>query len=109
MTRSSDSERAQRINAALALIKSEESLSNVAKALARQYLISKRQAYRYVREAELIGKEVPIPDRKIAFTVKLSRSLIRALRQYAHSTGRSLSEIVTQALEAFLQNGRGRG
>jgi predicted DNA-binding transcriptional regulator YafY len=109
MIRSSKPERAQRINTALALIKSEESLSSAAVALARRYHISKRQAYRYVREAELIGKQVPVPDTKIAFTVKLSKNLVKALRKYAKSTGQSLSEIVTQALEAFLQSGRRRG
>jgi predicted DNA-binding transcriptional regulator YafY len=109
MIRSSKPERAQRINTALALIKSEESLSSAATALARRYGISKRQAYRYVREAELIGKQVPVPDAKLAFTVKLSKNLIKALRRYAKNTGQSLSEIVTQALEAFLQNGRRRG
>jgi predicted DNA-binding transcriptional regulator YafY len=109
MTRSSKSERAQRINTALALIKSEESLSRTALALTKRYGISKRQAYRYVREAEMIGKQVPIPDTKIAFTVKLSKNLIKALRKYAKTTGQSLSEIVSQALEAFLQSGRRRG
>lgn len=109
MVRSSNTERAKRINAALVLIKREESVSNAARALAKRYNMSKRQAYRYVREAELIGEYVAVPDKKIAFTVKLSRSLISALRQYANFTGKTLSEIVTQALEAFLQNGRRRG
>jgi len=109
MTRSSNPERAQRINAALALIKREKSPARAATALAGKYGISRRQAYRYLHEAEVIGEEIPIPDTKIAFTVKLSRNLIRALRTYAKITGQSLSEIVTQALEAFLQNGRGRG
>jgi len=109
MTRSSKPEKAQRINTALDLIKTEESLSNAAASLAKKYPISKRQAYRYIREAELIGKQVPIPDTKMAFTVKLSRNMIKALRSYAKTTGLSLSEIVSQALEAFLQNGRRRG
>jgi len=109
MTRTSNTERAQRINAALALIKRQKSASDAATMLAKQYSISKRQAYRYVREAELSGTQVPIPDKKIAFTVKLSRGLIRTLRRYSNSTGKTLSEIVTQALEVFLQNGRRRG
>jgi hypothetical protein len=109
MTRSSNPERAHRINAALALIKREKSPAKAAAALTGKYGISRRQAYRYLHEAGVIGKQVPIPDTKTAFTVKLSRNLIRALRRYAKSTGESLSEIVTQALEAFLQNGRRRG
>ncbi len=76
--------------------------------MAEKYGVSKRQAYRYVQQAMRIGEEVPVPDRKIAFTVKLSRSLVGALREYAERSGKSLSEIVTQTLEDFLQNGRGQ-
>jgi len=57
----------------------------------------------------MIRKDVPIPDTKIAFTVKLSQNLIQALRQHAKDTGKTLSEIVTRSLEAFLQNGQRRG
>jgi len=74
-----------------------------------QYGISKRQAYRYIQEAKMIRKDVPIPDTKIAFTVKLSQNLIQVLRQHAKDTGKTLSEIVTRSLEAFLQNGQKRG
>ena len=109
MIRSSSLNRARRVNAALALLKQYDFVAQAAAALASQYGISKRQAYRYVQEARLTGKEVPIPEKKIAFTVKLSRSLIQALRQCAKSTGQSLSEIVTEALETFLYKGRGRG
>jgi len=109
MGRSSNSERAQRINTALALIKQRKSAAKTAAELVVQYGISRRQAYRYVHEAEVIGKQIPIPETKIAFTVKLSQGLIHALRLYAKSTGQTLSEIVTQALEAFVHKGRGRG
>ena len=109
MIRSSKPERAQRINTALDFIKSEESLSSAAVALAIRYHISKRQAYRYVREAKAGSKPIPIPEQKITFSVKLSHGLIRALRQRAKSSGKTISEIVTQAVEAFLSTGRGRG
>jgi len=109
MARSSSTERARRINAALALLRQHRSVAKAAAAVASRYGISRRQAYRYVHEAEVIGREVSIPDRKIAFTVKLSQNLVEALRQCAKSTGRSLSDMVTEALEAFLYKGRGRG
>lgn len=109
MAKSSSSERARRINAALALIKRHSSASQAARALAVRYGISRRQAYRYVHEAEVAGKQVVVPGPKVAFTVKLSTDLIQVLRQYAKSTGQSLSEIVTQALEAFVCKGRRRG
>ncbi len=109
MTRSSNTEHAQRINAALELMKECGSMAKAAAALAERFSISRSQAYRYVRKAQSMGKLVPIPDPKIPFTIKLSLDLIQRLRQYASSAGKSLSEIVTQALEAFLHGIQGRG
>jgi hypothetical protein len=109
MPKSSRSEQAQRVNAAVELIRQHGSLTQAAIALAGRYAISKRQAYRYVREANLVGEHVPIPEPKVAFTVKLPRDLIQAVRECAASTGQPLGKIVAQALEAFLVKERGRG
>ena len=105
--KSTHAQRAQRINTALSLIKHQNTVSESANTMAEQYGISKRQAYRYLNEASTTRAELPIPDQKIAFTVKLSQNLIQSLRAYAKQSGKSLSEIVTQSLEVFLQNGRG--
>jgi hypothetical protein len=109
MAKSSNSERAQRINAALSLIMKEKSAAKAAETLTAQYGISKRQAYRYIHNAEEVGEKVPVPDQKIPFTVKLSQNIVLSLRQYAQTTGGTLSEIVTRALEAFLHKGQRRG
>ncbi len=109
MTKSSNTERAQKINMAITLLKENTTPTEVATILATQYGMSKRQAYRYVKEAESAGGQIPVPDQKIAFTVKLSRSLTRVLREYAKLENRTLSEVVTRALEAFLYKGRRRG
>jgi hypothetical protein len=109
MAKSSQSERAQRINAAVEILRQHGSLAQAASAVAARFALSKRQAYRYVREANRVGERVPIPEPKVAFTVKLPRDLIGAVRRLATSTGQPLSDIVTQALEAFLGRGRGRG
>lgn len=77
--------------------------------LVREYGISKRQAYRYLGEARTRDGPVPIPDRKVAFTVKLSEELIEALRKHARIGGKRLSELVAEALGDFLRKGRGRG
>jgi predicted DNA-binding transcriptional regulator YafY len=106
--KSNQAQRARRINTALSLIKKHETVSKAADAMTEKYGISKRQAYRYIREAGKIGARIPIPDQKVAFTVKLSQSLIQALREYAKKSGKNLSQIVTQSLEGFLQNGRGQ-
>jgi len=105
--KSTQAECAQKINAALSLIEKHSTASQAADAMAEKYGISKRQAYRYINDANKIGAKIPIPDQKIAFTVKLSQSLVQALRVYASKSGKNLSEIVTQSLEVFLQNGRG--
>jgi predicted DNA-binding transcriptional regulator YafY len=98
-----------RINAALALIKKHHTTTGAVAAMADQYNISRRQAYRYIQEAQRVGTSVPIPEPKIAFTVKLSPNLIQALRDHAKISGSNLSEIVTQALEKLLYKGRRRG
>ncbi len=109
MTKSSNTERAKRINTAIAFLQESRSPAEAAVALSAQYGISKRQAYRYVKEAESAGGQIPVPDQKIAFTVKLSENLTQALRQYTQHKGQTLSEVVTLALEAFLYKGRRRG
>ena len=109
MSRSSKRERAERINVAVELLKQGQAPAEVARVLSHRFEMSYRQAHRYLQAAEQAGKKVPIPRSKIAFTVKLSQSLIQRVRDYAQSTGHSLSEIVTQALEAFLRKRRGRG
>ena len=102
MSKSSNTERAQRLNSAIALLNIYESHSEAAATLAVRFQMSKRQAYRYVKEAEIVGQQIPIPDQKIAFTVKLSQELIQTIRQHSQAEGQNISETVTQALEAFL-------
>ena len=109
MVKSTNTQRAHLLNAAITLLKRHGLPARAARALADQYKISERQAYRYVKEAQITGRPIPIPDSKIAFTVKLSRNLIQTLRQYARARGQSISEVVTQALETFLYKGRRRG
>jgi hypothetical protein len=107
--RSSNTQLAQRINGALTLLRSLRSNAKAVTALMRRYRVSKRQAFRYVREAQKVGRMQPIPERKVVFTVKIPLSLVRALRQMTKSTGESLSVVVTRALEAFLQKRGGHG
>ena len=109
MARSPDATKAERINAALECLQQHASLAEAAQALTHTFGISKRQAYRYLKAAQAQGQPMPVPERKIAFTVKLSEGLIQELRQCASQTGLSLSELVSLALEAFLRRGRRRG
>lgn len=94
---------------AIDLLKESGSFAETATTLSTQYGISKRQAYRYVKEAETTGTQIPIPDKKIAFTVKLSENLAQEIRQYSRFKEQTLSEVVTEAMEVFLYQGRRSG
>ena len=109
MTRSSAPEHAERINAALEVLKEYNCPAKAAAEVAVRFGISRSQAYRYVRKAGALSEKMVVPDHKIPFTIKLSQDLIQALREYTASTGRTLSEVVTQALESFLRGIHGRG
>ena len=50
-----------------------------------------------------------VAESKVAFTVKLRRSLIQRVRLYASVKRLSISEVVNRALLALLPRGRGRG
>ena len=101
--------RAERLNHARDVWGEVHALPDAVRALVRACGISPRQAYRDLQAARRLRAPVPIPEVTIAFTVKLSRRLVRELRAQAARTGRSLSAIVTRALTAQLARSRGRG
>ena len=109
MNRASDTQKAQRLNLARTLLHEHARLAEAAERLARDWSLSKRQAYRYLHQARQLQHPVPVGDVKVSFTVKLSRRLVETLRTYAASTGLTLSEIVSRALRVVLHRGGGRG
>jgi predicted DNA-binding transcriptional regulator YafY len=109
MARASDAQKAERLNRARTLLRKRARLPEAAERLARGWAISKRQAYRYLEQAQQLKQPIPVGDAKVSFTVKLSRRLVERLRTYAASTGWTLSEIVSRALLAVLHRGGGRG
>ena len=109
MARASDVQKAERLNQARTLLRQHVLLPEASERLAREWFVTKRQAYRYLQRAQLLKRPVPVEDAKVSFTVKLSRRLVERLRAYAASTGLTLSEIVRRAVQAVLQRGGGRG
>lgn len=105
MPKSSDPERATRLNVALALMEESENLSQAATALVRKYGISKRQAYRYLGEARARDGPVPIPDRKVAFTVKLSLGFDRSAAQAREASGKTLKRTRGRGFGRFSPQG----
>ena len=103
MTRSTDQEYIKRVNSTHSLLEKLSSAAKVVRTLIHRYRISKMQAYRYLRQARQAKKDLPVPEPKTVFTVKLSVSLVQRLRRLSTRTGESLSTIVSKALEAFLK------
>jgi predicted DNA-binding transcriptional regulator YafY len=109
MGRASDAEKAGRLNRARELLRRFEQLPDAVERLADDCSISPRQAYRYLQQAQRLKEPVPVGESKLAFTVKLPRSLIQRVRLYASVRKLSISEVVSRALLGLLPRGRGRG
>jgi predicted DNA-binding transcriptional regulator YafY len=109
MPRATDAQKAERLNLARTLLRQQARLPEAAERLARDCSLSRRQAYRYLQQAQQLKQPLPVGDAKVSFTVKLSRRLVERLRTYAAAGGLTLSEIVSRALLAVLHGGGGRG
>ena len=80
MTRSTDTQKAERLNAAHRLLVGGSDLAGAATELSRAYRLSRRQAYRYLEEAAAIGHPVPVTEPSIPITLKIPGSVVRDLR-----------------------------
>ena len=103
MTRSPEILVARRLNGVTSLLRKKYSDIKMITLLMKRYDISRRQAYRYLREAQSANEVLPLPERKIHFTVKLPCTLVQRLRQLLRSTDESLSSFVTRAIRSFLK------
>src|SRR5690348_9340650 len=109
MGRATTPEKAERLNRARKLLQPFDYLPDAVARMAKLFGSSPRQAYRYLQQAQLLAKPVPIGDLKVAFTVKLSRGLVQRLRAFAKRTDLSLSEIVSRALHTAVPQRRRHG
>jgi DNA-binding transcriptional regulator LsrR (DeoR family) len=96
---------ARRVNAATTLLERGVEVADATRRIARRYGLSERQARRYVEHARDYG-EIEVPKAKVVFTVKLPGDLARRTRRLAKASGESLSSVVAQALEEFLERVR---
>lgn len=102
MKRSQNSELAERINQAHALLEQQKPHTHIIEQLMETYGVSQIQAYRYVQQAKENKEQIAIPENSVVFTVKLPPSLIGRVREFAVSQGTSISKVVRAALEEFL-------
>lgn len=109
MSRSTDTQKAERLNAAHGLLVRGLSVAEAAMLLSRQFAMSRRQAYRYLDEAQALNQPVPVVEPTMAVTFKLAPGLVDAIRARAAAEGTTISEMVGRALRAFLGEAGGNG
>lgn len=102
MARATAADKAERLNAAHRLVSRGLSVPEAVEALTREFDLSRRQAYRYVQQAQALGHPVPQVEPSIPVTFKISANVVRDLHKYAASSGLTLGQIVTRAITAFL-------
>jgi predicted DNA-binding transcriptional regulator YafY len=109
MPRSTYAQKVERLNAAHGLLARGSSMAEVAVVLAREFGISRRQAYRYLEEAQRIGRPLPVAEAAVPITLKIPGDVVRDLRAYSAISGLTLGEIVARAVSAFLAAAREHG
>jgi Arc/MetJ-type ribon-helix-helix transcriptional regulator len=108
MIRSTRVQKAERLRAARRLLADEIGMAEAAVALSRTFGLSRRQAYRYLELARA-GAPPLAAENSVAITFKMPESLARGLRAHATARGVTTSEVVRQAVAAFLVAKRRHG
>jgi len=109
VAKSSEAEQARRVNATIQLLEKEASSSGVVSEIIARYGLSRRQAYRYLRQAQHASSPLTIPQEKCVFTVKLPRPLVAQVRRQARQQRTSISAWVEQALRLGLERSKFHG
>ena len=102
MTRSSNTDKTHRLNAAFNLLAQGYTLAEAAGALTQQFGLSRRQAYRYLQEAQQIDAPALVASPSIPITIKIPVDVVKRLRSHAQASGMTIGEIVAQAIVSFL-------
>ncbi len=109
MARSTRAQKAERLNVAHGLLAQGRNMAEAAAMLSQELGLSRRQAYRYLQEAQAIGHPVAVSEASVPITLKIPGSVARELRAYANSSGLTLGEIVARAVSRFLTAARKHG
>ncbi len=102
MHRSTQSAKACRLNAAFHLITRGHSLVAAADALTERFGLSRRQAYRYLQQAQKMTMPAPVCEPSIPITIKVPADVAAELRAFAVTSGMTIGETVARAVRAFL-------
>jgi hypothetical protein len=109
MARSTNTDKARRLNAAYAMLRRNTPLTEAMQRLSGEFDLSKRQAYRYLEEATQLERPVEVTEATVPITLKVPAGTARLLRASARSSGLTIGAIVTRALTMFLNTQRRHG
>jgi hypothetical protein len=93
----------RRVNMAIRELQQQQPAEAVLSALMSRGGLSRRQAYRYLRQARGNLRLRPAPEPKAVFTVNLPRRLIGAVRERSRRQNRPISHLVAEVLERWLE------
>jgi hypothetical protein len=93
MARSTQAQRTGRVAAAQELLARGTSMAEAAVALSRDFGLSRRQAYRYLEEAQEIAPAPAVAEASVTITLKIPGTMLRELRAYSAGSGLTPSEI----------------
>jgi predicted DNA-binding transcriptional regulator YafY len=102
MVRSSNTEKTLRLNAAFDLLAQGYTLADAAEALTKTFGLSRRQAYRYLQDAQEMDGPALAVQPSIPITIKMPEDVVKRLRSHAQASGIAIGEIVARAIVSFL-------
>jgi len=94
---------------AIRMLQQQQSSGAVLSALRQRTGVARRQAYRYLLQAQSNLQLRPVPDAKAVFTVNLPRPLIQQLRVRCRRQGQPISHVVAKVLQQWLDEPTSHG
>ena len=88
---------------AIRMMQQQQSSKAVLSALMSGGGVSRRQAYRYLLQAQSQPAPRPVPEVKGVFTVKLPRRLIQTVRVRCRQQRRPISQVVAEVLRQWVE------
>lgn len=90
-------------------LQQQRSAEAILAAFIQQGGLSRRQAYRYLLQAQSRLELRPVPAPKAVFTVNLPVPLIQAVRVHCRKRRQPVSQVVAQVLQQWLEQGSAHG
>ena len=97
------------MNAAFDLLAQGCAVARASVVLTEEFGLSRRQAHRYLLEAQTIKRKVPITAPSVPITIKVPQDIATQLRAHAHATGCTIGDVVSRAVLALLAREYRRG